>query len=264
MAFSTRAVATVVLSLSVAAVGGCGGGPKKPANSATSSDGKSGPAEVGKPAPELSVDTVNGKGKVSLESLQGKVAVVDFWATWCAPCKQSFPKLEELSKQNPDKLQIVGIAVDDQVDGVADFAKQNGATFAIAWDNGHSIANRWKVDTMPTTYVLDATGTVRYIHAGYHDDEAEKIAKEVATLSSEAGGSSSSKIAKTDSTDTKPDAKGDGKGDAKGDGKSDASTPPPSGDGDGDGDAAPAKKPPKKPGKGGGKKPPAKKPPKKK
>ena len=136
-----------------------------------------GPAEVGKAAPDLSVKTVNGKGEITRDSLAGKVAIVDFWATWCGPCKQSFPKLEELAKQNQGKVQVVGISVDDKSDGVADFAKSNGATFPIGWDDGHAIANRWKVDSMPTTYILDSSGTVRYIHAGYHDGEAETIAQ---------------------------------------------------------------------------------------
>jgi thiol-disulfide isomerase/thioredoxin len=140
---------------------------------------------VGKAAPDLSVQTVNGKGQITRDSLSGKVAIVDFWATWCGPCKQSFPKLEELAKQNQGKVQVVGISVDDKSDGVADFAKSNGATFAIGWDDGHAIANRWKVDSMPTTYILDTSGTVRYIHAGYHDGEADVIAKELATLAAE-------------------------------------------------------------------------------
>jgi thiol-disulfide isomerase/thioredoxin len=169
----------------IAAVTACGGSnadPKTPTSGASDSNG---PAEVGKAAPDLSVQTVNGKGQITRDSLSGKIAIVDFWATWCGPCKQSFPKLEELAKQNDGKVQVVGISVDDNADGVAEFAKSNGATFAIGWDDGHAIANRWKVDSMPTTYVLDGTGTVRYIHAGYHDGEADVIAKELATLAAE-------------------------------------------------------------------------------
>jgi peroxiredoxin len=153
---------------------GCGSSKpvvNDPSSGSGDGDKKAGPAELGKNAPELSVQTVNGKGQVTLESLQGKVAIVDFWATWCGPCTQSFPKLEELPKQNSGKVQVVGISVDDKSDGVADFAKSNGATFPIGWDDGHSIATRWKVDSMPTTYILDGTGKVRFIHAGYHDGE---------------------------------------------------------------------------------------------
>ena len=183
--FRTRASAVVGFSFVVAVTSACGGSKKPPMTPTSDADGKVGPAEVGKNAPDLKIETVNGKGSITLESLSGKIAVVDFWATWCGPCKQSFPKLEELAKQNSGKVQVIGISVDDKSDGVADFAKANGATFPIGWDDGHTIAGRWKVDTMPTTYILDSTGKVRFIHAGYKDGEADVIAKELATLSSE-------------------------------------------------------------------------------
>ena len=188
MAWFRTASAAVGLSFILAAAAGCGGStaaPKSGGGGGSSESNDKGPAEVGKGAPDLTIQTVNGKGQITRDSLSGKVAIVDFWATWCGPCKQSFPKLEELAKQNQGKVQVVGISVDDKSDGVADFAKSNGATFAIGWDDGHAIANRWKVDSMPTTYILDGSGTVRYIHAGYHDGEADVIAKELATLSAE-------------------------------------------------------------------------------
>lgn len=227
------------------ALTGCGGGTPAKSPMSSDADGKGGPAEVGKPAPDLAVTTLNGKGKVTLESLQGKVAVIDFWATWCGPCKQSFPKLEELAKQNSGKLEVVGIAADDAVDGVADFAKANGATFPIAWDEGHSIASRWKVDSMPTSFVVDATGTVRYIHAGYHDGEAEKIAKEVQELASESKGKGA---AKTEEKTEKKEEKAEKKEEKKEEAATEEDPPP-----------KPAKKKPGK--KGNGKKPPAKKKP---
>lgn len=204
--FATRLSAAAGLSMVLVVASACGGGKptaKDPSSASGDGDNKAGPAEVGKNAPELSVQTVNGKGQVTLDSLQGKVAIVDFWATWCGPCKQSFPKLEELAKQNSGKVQVVGISVDDKSEGVADFAKSNGATFPIGWDDGHAIANRWKVDSMPTTYILDSSGKVRFIHAGYHDGEADAIAKELATLTAEGGGSSKSKteVASTGASD---------------------------------------------------------------
>ena len=209
----------------------------------TDGDGKAGPAEVGKSAPDLSIQTVNGKGSVTLETLSGKIAVVDFWATWCGPCKQSFPKLEELAKQNSGKVQVIGISVDDKSDGVADFAKANGATFPIGWDDGHTIAGRWKVDTMPTTYILDTSGKVRFIHAGYKDGEADVIAKELATLASEPS-SGAAKPSTTDAGAEKPVEKPVEKPAEA------AADPPP--------DPTPVKKPGAK--KPGAKKPGAKKP----
>ena len=201
--FTTRATAVVGFTFVLAVSSSCGGSKKPPMTPTTDGDGKAGPAEVGKSAPDLSIQTVNGKGSVTLETLSGKIAVVDFWATWCGPCKQSFPKLEELAKQNSGKVQVIGISVDDKSDGVADFAKANGATFPIGWDDGHTIAGRWKVDTMPTTYILDTSGKVRFIHAGYKDGEADVIAKELATLASEPS-SGAAKPSTTDAGAEKP------------------------------------------------------------
>lgn len=162
---------------------GCGGSKAESHTAASETGGDHLP--VGSPAPDLSIQTINGKGKISNDSLKGKIAVVDFWATWCAPCKTSFPKLEELSKKHSGKVEVVGVSVDDEKGGVADFAKENGATFPIGWDEGHSIAERWKVKSMPTTVILDASGNVRHVHAGFHDDEPELIAKELTALLAE-------------------------------------------------------------------------------
>ncbi|MBX3191072.1 MAG: TlpA family protein disulfide reductase [Labilithrix sp.] len=157
-------------------------------------------AEIGKPAPDLSIQSLNGKGTISNESLRGKIAIVDFWATWCGPCKESFPKLEELAKQHAGNVQIVGISVDDSKDGVLDWARAQGATFPIGWDDGHVIAKKWKVAKMPTTYILDATGTVRFVHEKYQGDEGDLIARELAFLSSEPPPAEASAVASNDTS----------------------------------------------------------------
>jgi thiol-disulfide isomerase/thioredoxin len=255
---ATRFAAPLFLSLLVGVTGcGKGKGAKDP-SSVDSSDG-SGHAEVGKQAPDLSIQSLNGKGSYSLSSLQGKVVVVDFWATWCGPCKQSFPKLEEMSKKVGDKVEVVGISVDDEKKGVVEFAKEQGVTFAIGWDEGHTIASRWKVGTMPTTFILDASGKVRYIHDGYHDGETNLMAKELTALLDEPTDTKVAKADKVESaprTESKADAKTETKSDAKADTKSDAVAsgealpvadekpePPP-----------PTKKAMKKPGRSGGSK----------
>jgi cytochrome c biogenesis protein CcmG/thiol:disulfide interchange protein DsbE len=265
--FRTRVSAAVVLSFILAVTAGCGSSataPKTGGGGGSAEANDKGPAEVGKGAPDLSIQTVNGKGQITRDSLSGKVAIVDFWATWCGPCKQSFPKLEELAKQNQGKVQVVGISVDDKSDGVADFAKSNGATFAIGWDDGHAIANRWKVDSMPTTYILDGSGTVRYIHAGYHDGEADVIAKELATLAAEppsAGKAKTDVASSSGSSDSADPATGK---DAKDPPKDPPAGAAAAGDDSGDkGDDTPPPK--KKPGKKKpGKKPAGKTAPKKK
>jgi cytochrome c biogenesis protein CcmG, thiol:disulfide interchange protein DsbE len=192
--FRDRARAAFGLSFVLAVTAACGGGsPEAKTPASEGGDAASGPATVGQPAPDLSIQTINGKGKFTTASLKGKVAIVDFWATWCGPCKQSFPKFEELSKKYDGQVDILAISVDDEQAGVADWAKENGATFPIAWDEGHAIANRWDVQSMPTTYILDRAGKVRFIHAGFRDGEPEEIAKELVALLDESPKSGSSK-----------------------------------------------------------------------
>lgn len=176
-----RALFFVAVSSMIAATSACGG-TANPARGP--GQGGSGPGEVGRLAPALSIQSLNGKGAVSLTSLSGKIAIVDFWATWCEPCKKSFPKLEELAKQSGGKVAVVGISVDDTRDGVAAFAKAQGASFAIGWDENHTLARRWSVQKMPTTYILDATGTVRFMHEASRDD-TDLIAREIAQLANE-------------------------------------------------------------------------------
>jgi peroxiredoxin len=204
-AFVTRIGAAFGISCMIALATGCAGSQKDVKTAGAEGGGNSGPAEVGKPAPDLSIQTLDGK-KVTLADLQGKVVIIDFWATWCGPCKESFPKYEELSKKHAGKVEVIGISVDDDKSDVPDFVKQRGATFAIGWDEGHTIANRWKVETMPTAFILDATGTVRHVHAGFHDDEAAQVDKELSALEGDVTPSKSKTAVASNDKDSSKDA----------------------------------------------------------
>jgi peroxiredoxin len=141
---------------------------------------------VGNPAPDFHVSAVAGsKGAVSLKGLRGKVVLVDFWGTFCEPCKKSFPKLQDLQAKYADSgLQIVGISEDevDDKDKIPSFADTYGAKFAIGWDEDKAIARRYKPETMPSSFLIDKRGIVRYAHVGYHDGEEVEIEKEIKEL----------------------------------------------------------------------------------
>ncbi len=173
-----RALAVVALSLMVSACGGTVG----PAR---------GTGEVGKLAPALTIQSLNGKGAVSLDAMSGQVAIVQFWATWCEPCKSSLTQLDQLARQSAGRVLVIGISVDDTPRGVADFAKAQGVSFPIAWDENHTLMWRWSVEKMPSTYILDGKGTVRFVHeATKNKDDSELIAREVAELTNDASVSS--------------------------------------------------------------------------
>jgi peroxiredoxin len=145
-----------------------------------------GPGEVGKTAPHLSIQSLNGKGEVSLASLSGKVTVVEFWATWSEPSKKVLTQLEELRTRSAGSVEVIGISVDDTSGGASEYAKAQGLSFPIAWDENHSLMFRWSVTSMPATFVIDGKGRVRFVHEPEKNkDQGELIAREVALLTDE-------------------------------------------------------------------------------
>jgi cytochrome c biogenesis protein CcmG/thiol:disulfide interchange protein DsbE len=177
--FASLVVASSLLSLLPA----CGGG-----SSAASGGGASIAADgkhplVGAPAPDFAAASVNGKGKAAVKASSGKVLIVDFWATWCEPCKKSFPKLEELYvKFKASGMDLIAVSEDDENGGLSDFGNTFGAKFPLVWDEGKAIAGKWQPKSMPSTFVVDKKGIVRFVHLGYHDGEEAEIEKEVKSL----------------------------------------------------------------------------------
>jgi cytochrome c biogenesis protein CcmG/thiol:disulfide interchange protein DsbE len=182
---SLRAVAPLLacaaLSLSVAScAGGSGGG-------AADASGAAHPL-MGKAAPELTAEAVSGDGPKTLKSAQGKVVILDFWGTFCEPCKKSFPKYQEIVDQFPGDVAVIAVSVDEpdnvKKEQLTAFAKENHAKFSIVWDKDHSGAEKYGMRslTMPSSFVIDKAGVVRHLHVGFKDGEEAKIAEEVKAL----------------------------------------------------------------------------------
>lgn len=135
---------------------------------------RSGPAvaEVNYPAPAVALRTVDG-GRFDLASHRGKVVLVNFWGTWCEPCKQETPALETAYRQLvKDGLVIVGVNLfgDELARGsseeVQQFANRYGVTYPIALDETGQVARDYKIYPLPVSYFIDRAGNVRYIHVG--------------------------------------------------------------------------------------------------
>jgi cytochrome c biogenesis protein CcmG, thiol:disulfide interchange protein DsbE len=169
------------LSLLAASCGGTEGGGASDASSAKHK-------LVGQTAPELGAESVTGSGPTSIKDAKGKVLIVDFWGTFCGPCKKSFPKYQDLVDQFGGDLAVVGVSVDEpdnvKKDDLVKFAKDNHAKFAIVWDKDHSAAQKYDLAslTMPSCFVVDKTGTVRHVHKGFKDGEETALADEVKEL----------------------------------------------------------------------------------
>jgi len=180
----TRTVLSGLAVITCVAAVGCGAASDDSAGAA--SGGEGGKGLVGKPAPAFTVPAVvNGKGKVSLDSLHGKVVLLDFWGTFCEPCKKSFPKLQDLyTKYGDSGLRILGVSEDeaDDKDKIPAFASTYGAKFTLGWDGDKNIARSYKPETMPSSFLIDKNGVVRFAHVGYHDGEEVEIDKEIKEL----------------------------------------------------------------------------------
>ena len=123
-------------------------------------------------APDFSSNTIDGK-PLSLESLKGEVVLVNFWATWCAPCRIEMPMLKSLQSEFGDEgLRIVGISVDeDDTDIVVDYAAEFQFNYPILHDKG-TLARDYSAEyAVPTTVVIDRSGNVRHRIIGLVEEE---------------------------------------------------------------------------------------------
>ena len=127
-------------------------------------------ASPGEKAPQIS-KLLPG---ASLPATSGKVVLVDFWASWCGPCKASFPALNRLQKKyGPKGLVIIGVGVDDDAAKYQAFAKKMSASFPLAHDSAHKAAAKFNPQSMPSSYLIDRKGVIRYVHTGFHPKKTE-------------------------------------------------------------------------------------------
>jgi cytochrome c biogenesis protein CcmG/thiol:disulfide interchange protein DsbE len=115
---------------------------------------------------------------------EGQVRIVDFWATWCEPCKEQFPVLELLARSHQaEGLVVYTVAVDEDPAQVAAFVENSPIPFLVLWDKGGARhAERINIERLPTTLVVDRAGVVRFVHQGYRSGNAELLDREVRQL----------------------------------------------------------------------------------
>ena len=175
---------------SAIALAACNGGPPDPKSGDDATTGGTTEAPsgglVGNEAPELQVVALSGDGPSTLSAARGQVVIVDFWATFCDPCRKSFPKYQELVDKYAGDLTVIAVSVDDPEDvteeEVKKFAEDLGVSFPIVWDKEKKTAEVYGPPKMPTSYIIDKEGVVKHVHAGFEGGEAEVIDKEVAAI----------------------------------------------------------------------------------
>ena len=119
------------------------------------------------PAPDFVLDSNTGK-PVKLSGYKGQVVMINFWATWCGPCRQEMPLLESIYKQYKNKnFTLLGVNVEPDSKPAADWLKKTPVSFPVLYDVKSDVSNLYKVSGMPTTVFVDKKGNIRLIHRSY-------------------------------------------------------------------------------------------------
>jgi thiol-disulfide isomerase/thioredoxin len=174
------AASLAVLGYDIAKVRSSQPAPTKASSSSSEAAASSGPDSGAiksirfvsnpQPVPPFLVNALDGQF-ISTADWHGKVVLVNFWATWCPPCREEIPALIHLQDQYKDRLQIIGVSMDDEDDAenVAKFAKQAGINYPIVMASHDMIAEYGGVPALPTSFVVNTDGGVVQKHVGLHD-----------------------------------------------------------------------------------------------
>ncbi|MDP3072039.1 MAG: TlpA disulfide reductase family protein [Opitutaceae bacterium] len=131
--------------------------------------------KVGDVFPPIAEPGVTGLRGMTVPGTAGKVVLVDFWASWCAPCKASFPAMAKLHAAYAARgLVIVAVSIDEKAPAAEAFAKKLAPPFATLHDRQQKLAKQVVVPAMPTSYLLGPDGRVRFIHQGYRGEPTER------------------------------------------------------------------------------------------
>lgn len=119
---------------------------------------------VGKRLPEFALATLAGnETKVTLD---GQIIVLNFWATWCPPCRQEMPELEKFARQYSGKVMFYAINIQEPSDTVTEFLTQNQYTMKVLSDKDGEVAKNFRINSIPTTLVVDKQGIIKYRKSG--------------------------------------------------------------------------------------------------
>ena len=120
-------------------------------------------------APDFTLRTMEGPN-LRLQEQRGRVVLVNFWATWCGPCRQEMPHLNRLyDKYRSSGFVLLGVNVDDDTRKAADLAAKLGLKFPVLLDTDKKVSRVYDMSAMPATVLIDRDGRVRYVHRGYRD-----------------------------------------------------------------------------------------------
>ena len=139
------------------------------------------------PAPDWTLPAIqNAEGDLSMSDFRGKITYVDFWASWCGPCRLSLPALNSLNEAfSDDPVQFLAISIDVVEEDAWDFLARYTVDYPVVIDTEGDIARLFAVDGMPSGYLLDAEGRVTEIHIGFKLGDELKLAQSIKKMLAE-------------------------------------------------------------------------------
>lgn len=141
------------------------------------------PVFADEPAPDFTLPTFPGDTNINLQDFKGRVVYLDFWATWCPPCRKSFPWMDEMHSRYKDEgLTIIAVSVDKKRELIEKFIEKTEPTFTIAHDPSGKIAKAYKLRGMPSSYLIDRNGQLVKIHMGFRNKDKATMEAAIKTL----------------------------------------------------------------------------------
>ena len=129
------------------------------------------------------IDLPGLAGNVQLKSFKGKVVYLDFWASWCEPCKKSFPWMNNMKKLYADQgFEIMAVNLDKERHLADEFLSAMDVNFTVAFDESGATASRYKLKGMPTSYLIDRDGRIHASHIGFRDKDKSELEQAIKFL----------------------------------------------------------------------------------
>jgi len=139
-------------------------------------------AAAASPIKNCQPDKLNEAGKINIADYKGKVVYFDFWASWCGPCRASFPFMNTLQKDFASDVVIVAVSVDSEKSDTDSFLKETPANFLLGIDSVGTCPQEFNVKGMPSTFIFDRNGALVYSHEGFRKNDPEKLRQKVTEI----------------------------------------------------------------------------------
>lgn len=137
---------------------------------------------TGQLAPDFALKSSTG-ANLRLSEFRGDVVMVNFWATWCGPCRQEMPLLDELyTRYERVGFSLLGVNIDDNSQKAMNMVSELGVSFPVLFDNSKEVSKLYQVNAMPVTVIIDREGNVRHVHHGYKPGYEDKYLDEIRSL----------------------------------------------------------------------------------